>query len=386
MRDIPDPDAEFRLLCLVVHPRPDLDAVGASQRAGIDYGRLLRLAQHHGVRPSLLHSLAELQWNGVPAEIRMSLEQFRREHLLHALILVSELRLLCDAFAGANLRFITFKGPALALALYGDLAQREYNDIDIMVPPERVGDAERILERLGYGNRQGDERFRRVFLSRQGQYAFTCAARSGAIDLHWNFAGASLPFPLSVAELWRHPHWLAIADRDVLTIDNTELALLLAGHGTKEGWIYLKWLRDFACLIERRPDLDWADIHRRAVSARCGDTVLLGCALANEVLGVAPPAALRATIEASARTRRLLPAVTGRLHRSVPDESEGHHLSDLSLCDRPLDRAKAFLSLALTPTAGDHAMLNLPSPWWPLYYLIRPFRLAVKAMRRAMLD
>lgn len=365
---------------MAARPRPDLEAIGAIQRRDVDYPRLLQLAQHHGVRPSLLHSLAELRWNGVPADIRVSLEEFRREHLLHALTLVSELRLLCDAFAAADLRFITFKGPTLAVVLYGDLAQREYNDVDIMVPERRVGEAERILERLGYSNRQGDERFRRVFLSPQGQYAFACAARGGAIDLHWNFAGASLPFPLNVAEMWRQPRALTIADREVLTIDRADLALLLAGHGTKEGWIYLKWLRDFAVLIDRHRDLDWAGIHRRALSERCGDTVLVGCALAAQVLATPPPAELQPAIAASARVERLVARFAKRLRLSGCDEPEAHHLSDLFLCDRSLDRAKALVSLALTPTAGDHAALNLAPSLWPLYYLIRPFRLGAKAI------
>jgi hypothetical protein len=53
---------------------------------------------------------------------------------------------------------------------------------------------------------------------------------------------------------------------------------------------------------------------------------------------------------------------------------------DLDLCDNVRDRIKVAIRLALTPTPGDYHAWPLPQALWPLYYLLRPVRLAVAAV------
>ncbi|MDP1906905.1 MAG: nucleotidyltransferase family protein, partial [Hyphomicrobium sp.] len=157
-------------------------------------------------------------------------------------------------------------------------------------------------------------------------------------------------------------------------------ALLLAGHGTKQVWKLLKWVRDIALMIDRHRDLDWSAIHRRALGQGCGDSVLLGCAMAQELLDVAPPGALAALVMQSDRVRARALSLAGRMRAGHLPSSEGENFVDLELCDRRLDRIKGALSLAFTPTPGDYAALKLPPALWGAYYATRPFRLAFKAV------
>jgi hypothetical protein len=58
------------------------------------------------------------------------------------------------AFAGAGIESVVLKGPVLAAWLYpGEV--RPYGDADLLVPPERWGDAVATLERLGFSDRLG---------------------------------------------------------------------------------------------------------------------------------------------------------------------------------------------------------------------------------------
>ena len=133
MSQPPAHSVEFDLLCLAVRPKPDLGRVLQIQQEGIDLTNQLDAAAHHGVRPQLIRSLAELSWATVPAERRSALEFFLRRHSARMLLLSDELGRLAAAFAHDGIPFAAFKGAALATALYGDLSRREYNDIDIIV-------------------------------------------------------------------------------------------------------------------------------------------------------------------------------------------------------------------------------------------------------------
>jgi hypothetical protein len=369
--------AEFELLCEAARPRPDLTRFRELLLQGTDFGLLAALAAAHGVRPALLDCLGQIAWETVPETHKTALERFRQQHLAHTLALTGELYRLTACLSDAAIPFVAFKGPTLALSLHGNFAGREYNDLDLIVPPQQVDAAEAAIVSLGFASPQGDRAFRRAFLASQRQYAFT-REDGTAIDLHWAFSGTHAPFPLAPEDAWDEPAGLAVGNRTVPILSAPNLALLLAGHGTKEGWAMLKWVSDFARLVDRHPDLDWADLHRRARARRCGDAVLLACAVAQDLLGVAIPEGLGPAVAASGRVRARARVVRASLQASTAPPPSGEHFADLLLCDRRIDRIAGALQLTFTPTAGDHDALKLPAALWSAYYVTRPCRLAFR--------
>jgi hypothetical protein len=375
---------EFQFLCLAARPQPELTRLRELLRKGVDHRVLTSLAAGHGVRPSLLECLGELSWEGVPDDAKADLEGFRQSHLLKSLVLAGELHRLAASLSDRSIPFVAFKGPTLALAFYGGLAGREYNDVDVIVPQERIDDAEDAIESLGYASPQGDRTFRRAFLASQRQYAFVRADGGAAIDLHWDFSGAHVPFPLGPEEVWKDAPALSVGGRDVPVLATPNLALLLAGHGTKENWAVLKWVSDFARMIERHRALDWEALHARAQARGCGGAVLLGCAMARELLDVAVPQALASHIAGSETVQKRTAAMAGTMRRGLPPPAHVEHFADLLLCDRPIDRFRGALKLLFTPTAGDYEAMRLPPALWSAYYASRPCRLAFRiAVRRA---
>jgi hypothetical protein len=374
------PNIEFELLCLAVRPKPDFGRAAQILGAGIDFPRLLQLATHHGVRPRLILALSQMSWEHVPETARVSLQQFQHGHLLRMLSLSEELCRVGDVLSRDAVPFAAFKGATLAIGLYGDLSGREFNDIDIIVPEGRIPDAERSLASLGYGGSQGDAAFRRTFLAHQRQYAFERDGLDVAIDLHWAFSGVYLPFPLRPSDIWRALDYVPLGGRLMPTLSGANLALLLAGHGTKETWRSLGWVCDFSLLMERHPDLDWAGIHGRARSQGAGNAVLLACALAEELMGSVVPWPL-ADLVANRRIRTLTAALSSQLRMGSPASERKSYFADFDLCDRWLDKVKGSLRLAFTPTPGDYDSWPLPASLWPVYHAFRPFRLAAKAIR-----
>lgn len=373
---------EFDLLCAIARPEPHLGRALEMLRAGVDHAELLRLATDHAVRPALVRALSQLSWEAVPAEMRAALDQFQRRHLVRMLALSEELCRVADAFAAQGIVFAAFKGATLAVGVYGELTAREYNDIDIVVPEQQMDDAEQALAGLGYRGVHGDHDFRRAFFAYQRQHAFVRQDLNTTLDLHWDFCGTHLPFPLQPDDLWPELVRVRIGRCEIPTPAVPHLALLLAGHGTKESWRSLGWVRDFAMLVHRHPALDWSEVHRRAAAHGCGNAVLLGCLLAEGLLDVAVPPPLGQKIEASDQARTRAASLIAHLREGRPLEDKVADLSDLDLCDSGWDRLKAVLSLAVIRTVGDYEAMRLPRPLWGAYYLFRPFRLAAKALGR----
>jgi len=346
---------------------------------GIEAWRdVVSLAIDHGLRPALIEFLSRVDWEHVPLSVQAELEGFQRWHLLRTLVIAEELADVARELQLHGIPFALFKGAAVSLQLYGRLAAREYNDLDLIVPPANVARAEALLSARGYRPKLAEPRFRRFFQSHQGQTALRREGGTVDLDLHWTFSGSFLPFPLRDREIWHRLTCVSVAGVDVPTLAPADTVLLLAGHGTKEGWRSLMWLRDFAFAVERWPDLDWADIHRRASRNGCGDSVLLACALAEQVLEVPVQPALARAVATSHRVAALAASLCERLREGKLDK---RHLDDLALCDRRVDRWRAGLGFALAPTPGDFDALPLPRGLWPAYYLLRPMRLMAKAVR-----
>ena len=375
-------NAEFDLLCLAACPHPDLAKIRERLRAGIDVDVVMELAAQHGVRPNLLQALSSLSWDQVPARMRDALERFQHGHLLRALAVANELIGLAAGFSDARIDFAAFKGPVLAMQLYGDVALREYSDIDIIVRPAAVDRAERVLSARGYRNTQGDQAFRRAFLRHQRQYAFVRDAVDAAVDLHWDFSAELLPFPVRAAEIWSASKPVVIGGVNVPSLAGEDLVLLLAGHGTKEAWRSVGWVCDFAMLVERLPGLDWPGIHARARRNGSARSILLGAAMAQELLDQSPPPFLSATLDRHPAIVALSRELAGRLRVAFPADIERANLEDLMLCDRLGDRILASTKIAMAPTPGDYHALPLPAALWPAYRLTRPVRLAAGAVRR----
>jgi hypothetical protein len=371
---------EFDFLCAALRPQPDIMAMQEILRRGVNFPALVELTEAHGVRPRLFQALALLKWAGVPQQVRAALEIFRERHLVRTLTHAQQHGRIADAFLAAGIGFTFFKGATLAADLYGDLSWREYGDIDVLVMPHQLAAAERALEGLGYLNRQGDRFFRATFLSAQRQYTFSNVEFGATVDLHWAFTARALPFPLRADEVWSSLKGVQVGPRRMPTVSYQNQALLLAGHGTKETWRSLAWVCDFAMLLERGPQLDWAALLTHARRNGSGNSLLLGCVVVEGLLGTPVPVDLVKPLQRNRRVRHLGVDLIRRLRAGPMTMRPQTDLMDLDLCDRRLDRLKAAVSVMLTPTPADYHACPLPADLWGAYYAIRPLRLAAQAV------
>jgi Uncharacterised nucleotidyltransferase len=370
-------DFEFLLTCL--KSNPDRDSIRGLISGGIDWQILLAHAAQHGVRPILFRTLKSVCWDAVPHEIQTDLLRFTIANAQKNLLLTAELLRLIEIFTQAGIPIVAFKGPVLAGSVYGDLALREFSDLDVLVPEERVPEAQRILAGLEYeADFSQDQQYRSAFLRYQGQYAFRNRKTGIAVDLHWQLSSKGIEFPIQPNELWPRLKQVALAGRMIPTLADDDLALFLAAHGTKERWRDLIWLCDFAELLRNRSSIDWNLVFHRAERGHLSRPLLLGIFLASSLLSASAPAELVDRARQNPAVRSLARKAVAGMLRAAPPGEVGQLLDSLEAYDHWRHKFGPVIALLSIRTVSDYQAMPLPKALWPVYYFTRPFRLAGK--------
>jgi putative nucleotidyltransferase-like protein len=229
---------------------------------------------------------------------------------------------LASTLADQGLATILLKGPAFDQLLFGGARKRAYSDIDLLVEPGRVGDAGRILERLGFQRATSSPL---MALSRRVGVAVAVLVRPHAavwvrdrdkftVDLHH-----TLPLVgASGDEVWRalaaHRARITVVGSQVEALDPTAAALLIALHSAHHG---PSWNRARADLERACEVLDrdcWHAAAQLARDLRAADAIGVGLRTTSAGCAVADELGLRATPAPRDRLRWMVIGWIERLH------------------------------------------------------------------------
>jgi hypothetical protein len=376
------PEIELLLNCArTVLPAEQRERIRAIVAKGIDWPDLIHRSIRHGLLPLLHRSLAAAAPDLVPPEVRQRLHHNFMVNCGRNLLLAEELFRLLDLFAANGIPAIPFKGPVLAAAVYGDLALRTFVDLDIFVRRQDVSIAKNLLLSRGYlwptplSNSQ-----ERAYLRFHADYPFSRRDHKVSIELHWRVTPREFPLSLRAEDFWQSLEPVRIEGRTVSSLSPENLLLFLIIHGAKHGWKRLQWTCDVAELIRAR-QIDWPRMMGQAGVLHCRRIVGIGLSLAADLLQAPLPPEVRRDW----KNDPAIPRITARTREDLfsrkaqPEAAWEEPLFYLAISERFLDRAGYCCRLAFTPTLDDWAMMRLPFPLSPLYYLLHPIRLLGKA-------
>jgi hypothetical protein len=183
-QEIP-PTKELLLLCALACVEPDAAArIRALTQEGLDWAELLVVAADQGVAPLVSHRLEVWAGEMLPSLWR---EQFREEfdrNTRRNLFLSAELCRVLAALDTAGVRATPYKGPVLAVQAYGDIALRQFADLDIVIPQKQIREAHSALLKLGFHSAEDGFGVPNVSRWVPGQYAYWSEAPARHIELH----------------------------------------------------------------------------------------------------------------------------------------------------------------------------------------------------------
>ena len=388
MRDLQlAPEAELLLTCcanpLAGQPaRRVLDLLGQS----IDWDAVYRLAIRHRVAPMLYRYIstncASSDCMGrVPQSVLERLKREFHRNLLRTRYLTGELVRLMHALESNGIEALTYKGPTLALMLYGDVALRQFVDLDVLVRDSEVGKAAQVLAGQGY-SRAADYNLNETAVIRDYEDVFRNQGGLGILDLHWRIINY-LPFAPESDSLFAGARRIAIGETAVLTLSPADMMLVLCLHSTQHGWVNLSHPCDIAGMVRANPDVDWAEVLDKAGPLGAQRMVLLGFNLARELLGAEFPATIARMAQDDRRVIALTRRVIGQMFLRPADVtplSEPWIVPLLSI-ERAGQRVRYCFERAFAPTRAEAKFFPLPRFLLPLHYLTRPVRLVLKLVK-----
>lgn len=128
------PEDYLLVSCARIHRDPENEErIRTLLRSQIDWEYLLRAADSHGLKPLLYWHLEATSPESVPEVTLEHLEAEFRRNMKRNLFLSMELLKLLERLEGQGIQAIPFKGPVLAVSVYGNLALRPFSDLDILV-------------------------------------------------------------------------------------------------------------------------------------------------------------------------------------------------------------------------------------------------------------
>jgi|SRR5215217_797177 len=379
------PEAELLLRCArCFGGSSTADKTGALLQKDIDWAYLLRLASRHRMVQLLFWYLNSYP-EAVPEVTLSELRGHFRENTRRNLLLTRELLKLLGLFDAHGMRAIPYKGPTLAVSVYGNLALRESDDLDILINEPDLPKAKELLASMGYVPEYPLSSAQEVaWLRHHYAQSFWRSEVDSTIEIHWRVVERHFSLPLALEGLGERLEQIHLGDDVVPTLSVEDLLLVLCVHGTKHHWERLRWICDVAELLRVRTDVNWETLMGVAESLGSQRMLSVGLYLAHDLLGAPLPQQALHKVQADPAVMDLANWVYERLFSESNGSSNGleedfpFHPFHLRARERLRDKSLYCVRAALTTTIRDWMLLPLPRHMYALYHVVRLIRLTAK--------
>jgi hypothetical protein len=381
------PHLEPLLACVIPDGDAARGALTSSLRLVGDWTRLREAALEQGLAPLLYRRLADLGDGAlVPAAFMAELRETYRVADQRASRLTGLMLRMLDALSGEGIVAVPYKGPALAQDVYGDVALRQFSDLDILVAARDALRARDILLANGFERVQpraevlGD-----VLLRNEGELGLRRGVDGPLVELHWRIGWRLARVCIPAEEVIVQARTIRVLDREVLAPSIGDQVLVLCVHAAHHAWDKLEMMAAVVAAAARVGAHGWPALLDRSRGFRCQRRVLVGLVLSHETAGLTLPLEVRLRAAADPAVRRLVDEVRDVWRGGAQPHGPRERLRRITWLARTEDSVPAAVrhlaTRALTPGPEDWDSLRLPPRLYGLYYLWRPVRLVGKFAR-----
>lgn len=342
---------------------------------GVDWGRLVQLADHHGVTPLLFRRLSAEADPRQPGGLDTLCQQ-DKANAHRALWLTLELLNIHRHLQARGLEVLPYKGPVLAESLYGSVALRQFSDLDMLVRSDDLPGIKAALAELGYepGLRLA-QAAERDYLKSGYEYTFDGARGRNLLEIKWQVLPRFYSVGFDVNQFFDRASTVKIEGRSLRTLCDQDLMLVLCVHAAKHAWKQISWLCDIVQLAQSRA-LEWIALWAEAERLGIGRIVAVTFLLAQKLLGAELPKGIRPDGKAEIVAQRIVRLIVSE--EEFDPESLAYFRLMMELRERRRDRVAFWWRLLVTPGAGEWSAVRLPRMLFPLYRVVRVWRLTGK--------
>lgn len=344
----------------------------------LDWAYLLEAAGRHGVMPLLSRNLHAILPDNVPQIILAQLRHQSQINAARNLSLTDQLFKVLKLLEAHTTPALPYKGPLLSASIYGNLALRDFADLDLLVHERDYERAQCLLSTSGY----------RLIKTFENESTYVDSSGEVAVDLHKRMTSREFPSPLQFEHLWERRQHMVLLGTQVPTLSPEDTLLMLAIQISKDaGSRYLQLVKvsDVAALLRAFPNLNLTQALHHAGRGGGKRMVLLSLALAHDLLGTPLPP----EIVAQVRTEPVIAYLADSVGKELFEDSDPNSVDHLSndrfrwqvrerLRDKLYPYYLRYVHATFVPCNLDRQLLPLPQGLAFLYYGIRPIRLLSK--------
>lgn len=295
----------------------DGNGTSVSVPADVDWPRFLELVRFHRVEGLAWNALSDLG-DDLPENVRAALLKAAIDIATQNVKAIAECRTLRKRFEGTGAPLLFLKGMTLGALAYRNPALKAAVDIDLLVDGPDLEKSALLLRDCGYRLVEPRESAndRLLYSWHRVSKESTWIKPGLQIDLHTRTAdnsrlltGIGVRSPRQSVEV--------APGIDLPTLAPDVLFAYLSVHGASSAWFRLKWLSDFAAIMDSKDPAEIARNYGRSQELGAGRAAGQGLLLADELFGTLNGNAdLRDELSRDASTVRLFRAALGMITRA----------------------------------------------------------------------
>lgn len=282
-----DKGTELLLGCLR-EDNVDIKSARLQEYTATEWGAVLAASAKLRLMPLLFHTLRP-HFGRLPSAsgVREELKQAYMVSGARNMRLYRQLFDLLALFNANGIPVILLKGVHLAEVVYGNVALRPMADIDLLIRPEDLAEADRFMKNKGYDSSdllQGNS------LEHLAPYNKKNAFQ---VEIHFQITEPPFSRRFAVEELWSRSRRESIEGIEVLTLCPEDLMLHICAHGgIHHGFRFglFPYIDYFYCARHYEGELDRDILWQRAESWGMQKALYLFASLSEKLFGNVAPA------------------------------------------------------------------------------------------------
>ena len=382
---------EFIILIL----RCSLDTInyqelGLVKNQNINWDKFNELIQFHNIGALIHRIVQDKNLTSLPVGTSNLLKKLHTNNVAGSLLLSSKISKIFKKFNSQDIPLMLIKGKAVEDWMYISEGIRSSGDIDLYIDTKDWRAATSCLNSMGYRMSHISDRLTinsklsKQFIKSTKDVTFY-DDNNVTVELHWRLSPNQKLFPLSFDEAWADRRVFEIRDTKVATLSNELHTIYLSYHVTMHRMEKLFWLYDIA-LFMKNDNKDWTKILDHAKHLNAENSLYIACVTASKVFQLPMPSTLVKQENIAKISEKLSVSIIPDILSENPlkPTSTKSLLKNISWRRHINPSQSSFLfgwyKFLTTPSIHDWESINLPDFLTPLYRVLRPLRLVIKAL------
>lgn len=298
---------------IIYSARTEIDAYTKKKikkllKKDLDWNYLIISACRNSVSQFVYYQINRIYPERIPKTYLSILKDDFDWGLKYNLLLSSELLKILKLLISHNIPVVPYAGPVLANRIYGNLALKEINWMDLIIDEKYAQKSKEILLQQGFelkhSPKPGKEH---AYMKSVHEYIFIKEKGLIQINLRWNYLKKSFSAPENIETIWDYKKMIPVVFNrfKIFNPSIEQLFIILSIECVNFQWTRLGYICDIAELVRNNDYLDWNKIFETAKKFKIEKIIFINLFLINELLGVNIPKYIIDKIEGDQDIRKI---------------------------------------------------------------------------------